>query len=134
MEKDQIEFDIELAEISMKFGAFIAIGLVLFSGGIGLLFSTFDKFIQHIIDSVSHPNPPPIQIDITPLLLGMWIAGGSLLLIGLVIIFGGISWKETKIKNLKKKYLKETKDEPKKETSHKNYFGYRLLGKRYADL
>lgn len=133
-EKDQIDFDIELADIGMRFGALIAISLVLFSTGGVLLFSTIDKFIQNVIDSSKQLTPPPFQIDIAPFLMGEWIAGGFLLLGGIILLFRAISWKTKKLEKLKKKHLKETKDESKKEIAHKNCFGYRLLGKRYADL
>ncbi|MEO9306775.1 MAG: hypothetical protein ABI342_00505 [Nitrososphaera sp.] len=132
-DKDQIEFDIELADIGMRFGALIAISLVLFSSGVVLLFSTIDKLIQNVIDSLKQTNPIPIQLNIAPFLMGEWIAGGALLVGGIILLFGAISWKKRKLDKLKKKHLKET-EAPKKEMTCKNCFVLLLLCKRYDGI
>jgi hypothetical protein len=108
MNDNDRNFEINLAQIGMRYGASFALGVAIFAIG-GTLMLTMDKEII----------PEQTLIGIVFLLLGFIIATQSSF------------WKNKQISNLKKTYMTENENIPKTIFLYKDYLISLILCKRY---
>lgn len=112
-DKDKIEFDIELAQIGMRYGAFFAVGVAIFAIGATLLFTIYEHILLE-----------------NQLVIGIGI---FFLIFGVILTILASTLKRRDLDKLKKKFIKKT-EEPKKCISYKNCLHILLLCKRYDGI